>query len=260
MDDPTRAIRHLYRSEPRAFFDFAFRLLYPGETYQHNWHLDVIGAALRRCHDRTDTRLIINAPPRTLKSFCCSVAFPAWLLGIRPDSRVLCVTGHRALAEDQHALCLQLMEHPRCRSLFPHVRPEASNRDIRLPQGGTRTWSMPTGITKIQRNDVVIIDAPDRLDAVSTDSAGTPAAAWYERNVRNRLHDPSHGTVILVTHRVAEHDLTAQLLARDDGYELLSIPAIATSNETLPASLGSGPARGNGEALHPLRQAIPPLR
>jgi hypothetical protein len=33
-------------------------------------------------------RLIINLPPRTLKSFIVSVALPAWLLGLRRAKRV----------------------------------------------------------------------------------------------------------------------------------------------------------------------------
>jgi hypothetical protein len=36
-------------------------------------------------------RLIINLPPRHLKSHLASVAFPAWCLGHRPSAQILCV-------------------------------------------------------------------------------------------------------------------------------------------------------------------------
>jgi hypothetical protein len=37
-------------------------------------------------------RLIINLPPRHLKSHCVSVAFVAWLLGHDPTKQVICAS------------------------------------------------------------------------------------------------------------------------------------------------------------------------
>ena len=68
-----------------------------------SWHIETVGAipgtarkgrpsgetALRRGEIR---RLIINMPPRHLKSHLASVAFPAWRLGHEPGMQILCVT------------------------------------------------------------------------------------------------------------------------------------------------------------------------
>ena len=90
----TRAIRHMYQTEPRMFFEFAFELLHPTVEYVPCWATDVIGEALKRCAAGEIRRLVINMPPRSLKSFCASVAFPAWLLGIKPDTKIMCVAGN----------------------------------------------------------------------------------------------------------------------------------------------------------------------
>ena len=37
-------------------------------------------------------RLVLNLPPRTLKSFIVSVALPAWLLGRKPGTRIICAS------------------------------------------------------------------------------------------------------------------------------------------------------------------------
>jgi hypothetical protein len=37
-------------------------------------------------------RLIINLPPRHLKSLMASIAFPAWCLGHDPSAQILCVS------------------------------------------------------------------------------------------------------------------------------------------------------------------------
>ena len=71
----TRAIRHMYQTEPRMFFEFAFELLHPTVEYVPCWATDVIGEALKRCAAGEIRRLVINMPPRSLKSFCASVAF-----------------------------------------------------------------------------------------------------------------------------------------------------------------------------------------
>jgi len=83
MDDlETRAARYMFQSKLAFFFSLAFRLLYPGVTYQQHWSITVLGEALSRCFKGDTQRLIINMPPRSLKSFCASVAFPPgpWLV------------------------------------------------------------------------------------------------------------------------------------------------------------------------------------
>jgi hypothetical protein len=68
-----------------------------------NWHIEIIAGiagtarkgrpsgqmALRAGKIR---RLIINMPPRYLKSLLASVAFPAWCLGHDPAAQILCVS------------------------------------------------------------------------------------------------------------------------------------------------------------------------
>jgi hypothetical protein len=42
--------------------------------------------------DGRTRRLIINVPPRHLKSHLALVAFPAWCLGLEPGLQILCAT------------------------------------------------------------------------------------------------------------------------------------------------------------------------
>ena len=134
MDDrATQAIRHMYQSDPSSFFALAFRLLHPGVDYRSHWSTKVLGEALARCYRRETQRLIVNMPPRSLKSVCASVAFPAWILAVRPETKIFCFAGHRGLADDHHALTRTLMSHPKYRALFPHVRFKETASKILLP-------------------------------------------------------------------------------------------------------------------------------
>ena len=74
------------------FIEFAFGVVNPGTTFVPNWHLEAMAHALERCARGECKRLIITIPPRYGKSLATSVAFPAWLLGIDPSLRIVCVS------------------------------------------------------------------------------------------------------------------------------------------------------------------------
>ena len=50
-----------------------------------NWHILALAFALEQVRSGKIKRLIINMPPRSLKSMMTSVAFPAFVLGHDPD-------------------------------------------------------------------------------------------------------------------------------------------------------------------------------
>jgi hypothetical protein len=53
---------------------------------------ELIAAKLAAVHQRHIRRLIVNLPPRRLKSHLASIAFPAWCLSHDPSAQILCVT------------------------------------------------------------------------------------------------------------------------------------------------------------------------
>lgn len=258
-DLEARAIKHMYQSEPRMFLQLAFRLLHPGVPYLHNWSVDVLGEALERCYRREAKRLIINMPPRSLKSMCTSIAFPAWMLGVQPESKIMCIAGHKGLAEEQQELTQKLMLHPRYRALFPHVRVAEAASRLKLAQGGFRSAFTPSGAITGRGADVIIIDDPQSAHDADDRQKSASIRSWYDRNIYQRLDDKHDGVIIVVMQRLAHDDLTAHLL-KQDGWEVLKIPAIATEDERLPASLGGDLVRRAGDALHSARESRDQLR
>jgi hypothetical protein len=77
----------LLRSDLRFFAWKSFQTILPGTAYFPNWHVDAIVHHLMRVHAGDIPRLLINQPPRSLKSICVSVAYVAWLLGHDPTRR-----------------------------------------------------------------------------------------------------------------------------------------------------------------------------
>jgi predicted phage terminase large subunit-like protein len=72
----------------------------------------------------------------------------------------------------------------------------------------------------------------------------------------SRLDDKRKGVIIVVTQRVHAQDLTGFLLENSSDWELLSLPAIAESDERIQIGKNIIHERRAGEALHPEREPI----
>jgi len=105
-----RALDAAIRKNLTVFIAKTFQVVSPASPYMHNWHIDVIADRLTQCYTGDIKRLIINLPPRNLKSICASVAFPAWVLGQDPTRQIICVSYASELSIDLARDCKSVME------------------------------------------------------------------------------------------------------------------------------------------------------
>ena len=78
--------------------------------YLPNWHIDAIVHRLMLAQSGKVTRLIVNEPPRSLKSICTSVAFVAWLLGHDPSLRIIVASYSQDFAGELHRQFRRVIE------------------------------------------------------------------------------------------------------------------------------------------------------
>ena len=76
----------LLRQDFVSFAVCCFQDLNPQAELAMNWHLEVIAAKLTAVREGRIRRLIINLPPRHLKSLMASIAFPG-VWGMTPRRR-----------------------------------------------------------------------------------------------------------------------------------------------------------------------------
>ena len=89
MISPKIVAKYLIKNDLYSFINKVFDTINPGINYQPNWHIELISDYLNAVQNGEIKRLIINLPPRSLKSVCISVAWPAWLLAHDPTKRIL---------------------------------------------------------------------------------------------------------------------------------------------------------------------------
>ena len=102
----------ILRNDLSAFIQRVFQHLDPNTEYAHNWHLALLADRLKQVYEGKIKRLIINVPPRSLKSIAASVAFPAWVLGNDPSKRLICVSYGQDLSDKMARDCQAVMLSP----------------------------------------------------------------------------------------------------------------------------------------------------
>lgn len=250
----------LYRSDFAAFNRFAFRELHPGTRFRDTWHIDLMADRLAKCARREARRLIINVPPRSLKSHSASVALPVWMLGRNPRLKIISAAGSRELASDLEEATRQLMASDRLNVVFPHLKPQGKPGNLRLAHGGRRTAGV-VGRSLIGRGaDMIIIDDPLSPKGANDDKARNEVNEWFDAEVVSRLNDKANGIIIVVMQRLHPHDLTGHLLDGEERWEQLSLPAIATDDEVWSLSNAQHYTRHKGDALAPQIESREELR
>ena len=174
----------MLRTDLCSFVQAAFPIVSAGDRLVANWHLEAITYALTRVRTGEIKRLIINVPPRSLKSICASVAFPAFVLGQDPTRRVICVSYSEALTRKHANDCRALMRSGLYARVFPRTRISASKdteSEMMTTARGFRLATSVGGTLTGRGGNLVIIDDPLKpQDAQLRSSARQPVAVVHE--------------------------------------------------------------------------------
>jgi hypothetical protein len=82
----------------RAYIEQAWPILEPDVPFVPNWHIDYIAEHLEAVTAGEIRRLLINVPPRSMKSILVSVLWPTWEWIQQPGGRWIFVSYADALA------------------------------------------------------------------------------------------------------------------------------------------------------------------
>jgi predicted phage terminase large subunit-like protein len=259
MVSEERKFQALLRSDFRAFVHKAFTTLCPGQDYVSTWHVEAIARQLERVRRGEIRRLIINMPPRSLKSIMASVAFPAFVLGHDPSRRIICVSYSGDLSRKHSNDFRALLESSWYQRTFPNARVgpyKNSETEIELTARGFRLATSVGGTLTGRGGDIIVIDDPLKPDDALSETKRSAANQWFANTLLSRLDDKRTGAIIIVMQRVHMDDLTGFLLSQSSEWELLSLPAIAEFEETIALGNGHSHRRQFGEALSPEREPV----
>src|SRR6516225_3447799 len=190
----------LYRVSFGAFAYAAHTALYPNKPLVPNWHIKCICYHLQEMSRQLETggsvtietravskHLVINLPPRSLKSFLVSTAWVAWMLGRKPSLEIICASYSEDLAHKFSRDCRVLMRlNPR----------KATETEFETGRGA----------------DIFIIDDPTKSNDANSEVALEAANDWFRTTALNRRNNPAKTLMLVVQQRLHTNDLSGILI------------------------------------------------
>ena len=231
MDGGRALLLALLREDLLSFSRRCFQTVVPGQTYQHNWHLEALASKLIYALEGGSRRLIITLPPRGLKSLFCSVALPAFALGRDPTQRIICASYAQDLAAKHARDCRAVMESAWYREAFPRTRIDPrknTEAEIETTAKGFRLATSVGGTLTGRGGRLVIIDDPLKPGDAMSDAKRESVHQWYETTLLSRLDNKAEDVIIVVMQRLhvdelrsggGSHEATRGLGAR--GYRFI---------------------------------------
>lgn len=255
--DEIDAVR--YENSLLDFIGAAWPLIEP-MAFARNWHIEAICDHLEACANWEIDRLLINMPPRHMKSLGVNVFFPAWIwaqdpnpdgdprypFGIRrgswrgPGVKFMHLSYESTLSTRDGVKCRQIIASPWYRRLWGHrfqLRDD-QNQKTRFDnlRGGHRLSTSEGGVITGEGADIIVYDDPHNVRDIAGASSlvrETTLRFWDEA-LPSRLNNQAHGVFVVIMQRVHEHDLSGHILANEQGWTHLCLPAIYEPKHPYP--------------------------
>jgi predicted phage terminase large subunit-like protein len=264
LEDPIRATYEtMLRQDFSTFAARCFYDLNPQTDLATSWHLEVIAAKLAAVRRGGIRRLIINLPPRSLKSLMASIAFPAWCLGHDPSAQLLCVSYAQDLSDKLARDCRSIMMSPWYGRIFPTrlARHRQAVQEFVTTRQGYRLATSNGSVLTGRGADIILIDDPLKPEEALSDARRQAANEWFDHTLYSRLNNKRQGVIVIIMQRLHEDDLVGHVLAQEP-WEVVRFLAIAEEDEVHRIETILGPRTftcGDGEALHPEREPLDTL-
>jgi predicted phage terminase large subunit-like protein len=231
-----------------------------GSQFQRSWHIEAICEHLEAVADRQIKRgLLINIPPRHMKSLAANVFFPAWAWAQNPNPendptykfqirkkswrgpgvKFMHLSYEGGLATRDGTRCRRIIEWPDYQRLWgDRVRMLPDQREKRRfgnRAGGSRLSTSEHGVITGEGADIIVFDDPHNVKKIGGDSdvAREATLRFWDEALPSRI-SPQVGVFVVIMQRVHERDLSAHILSTEMGWTHLCLPAVYESNHPTP--------------------------
>lgn len=228
--DAVRRAR-LQRAAEASLYEFtkqAWEVIEPGTTFVEGWHLRAISDHLEAVTDGEVRQLLINMPPRHMKSILVSVMWPCWVWIRRPEFRWLFSSYAGSLSVRDSLKCRRLVQSDWYQSnwgdRFRLVGDQNAKTFFETDRYGYRFATSVGASTTGHGGDAIVCDDPHNATEAQSDAIRESTLEWWDQAMSTRLNDPKRGVRVIVMQRLHELDLSGHVL-RKGGWEHLCLPA-----------------------------------
>ena len=218
----------------RSLKDFtknSWQAIEPGRDFYDNWHIDAVSDHLQAVVEGDIKRLIINIPPRHMKSISVAVALPAWAWTIQPEKKFLYASYAGSLSIRDSVKCRRLLDSRWYKEHFGETFKLTSDQNQKQrfenDKTGARIATSVDGALTGEGGDIIVIDDPHNVRESESSTVREGVLEWWDQAMQTRLNDPKTGAFIIIMQRVHENDLTGHILSNElgDEWDHLCLPA-----------------------------------
>jgi len=216
-------------------------------------------------------RLMIMMPPQHGKSQIASRNFPAWLLGLLPDSRIILTSYGVDLATRHSRFIRDTVLSAEFQALFgsksAKIYPVELSSDSRSTEswdlarpyrGGVKAAGVGGGITGLPAHLLIVDDPFKNREEAESEGRRDLVDDWYRSSARTRLR-PNAAVVVFHT-RWHPDDFAGRLMQRmladplADQWEIINLPALAL--DSYPADIEEQQKKMRDGVFLPLKDAL----
>lgn len=210
------------------FTRFMWSVIEPETPFVDGWHIYVICKHLEAVTTFDITRLVVNEPPRHMKSIIVCVMWPAWVWGRLPNRSFIFGSHSLGLAQRDSIKCRQLIESPEYRSVFDQdwalVDDQNTVTAFTNDCGGTRrSVGVGSSITG-QGGDYLVVDDPHDVGEIYSELSREKVKFWHDKVLSSRINNPKKNAKVLIMQRLHEDDLTGHILKKHPDCDRLILP------------------------------------
>lgn len=219
---------YLIKTDFASFVRKAFKHLH-GKPLGPEQYIDLLCHKLDKLYKGKTRRLLINMPPRHLKTFIASICFSAWTLANNSRMSIMIVTYNDELAADISRNIRALMQAPWYHKIFKTRLSSARLKvdDFKTTDGGGVYAVSSNGALAGHGGDLIIFDDPLDLKDWNNAKEMKRVSEVFHGKIMSRFNTPRQGRALVIAHRLNENDLSSEL-GNDRTWTKLRLPLIAT--------------------------------
>src|SRR5215470_14376711 len=240
----------------REFVRQAWVIVEPSTAFVPGWHIDAIIDHLEAVTRGQIRNLLINVPPRHMKSLLVSVFWPAWEWIRCPERRWLYSSYGAQLSIRDSVKCRRLIESPWYQRYwcerFRLTTDQNTKTRFDNDRSGYRIATSVGGAATGEGGDRIVCDDPHNVQEAESDSVRKGTLDWWDIVMSTRVNDPKTAAKVVVMQRCHQQDLSGHLLEQG-GWEHLCLPAEYEGPQCTTSIGWTDPRTEHGELLWPER-------
>jgi len=232
----------------------------PTTPFVDNWHIGLISEYLTALTKLQIQNLIINIPPRHMKSLQSVVMWPTWVWIQDPSSRWLTGSYALTLATRDALKSRRVIQSDWYQSLFGHIYTLTGDQNTKSRYENDKTglrvaFGMDTQITG-EGGDYIVVDDSLKAQDKDSDTEREKVNETWDTAVSTRANDAKKVRRLIIGQRLHDDDLPGHVIdkMKEDGahqYEVLCLPARYEANRFFSGIGLKDPRTQPGELLWP---------